>query len=218
MAEHAPLTPKQHARAPHGQPRLNHAMTPTPQRLSLADLLQCHTRGEDLWVFAYASLIWRPEFEPAQRRLAQVHGHHRALKMWSRINRGTYERPGLVFALLPGGSCHGMVMQIPREQAEVALHQLWAREMPTDTYTPRWLRAQTDQGPVRALGFTLPKGHPQITGTLSRERYAEIFAHSQGRYGSTLDYARETLSGLRRVGIEDRALARLLAEVGLPPV
>ena len=181
-------------------------------RLSLQALIAHHEQGQDIWVFAYASLIWRPEFTPAAQHLATVHGHHRALKMWSRINRGTYERPGLVFALLPGGSCRGMVMKIAREDAREALKRLWAREMPTDTYTPRWLRAQTASGPVPALAFTLPQGHPQITGNLPPERYAEIFAHSQGRYGSTLDYARETLSGLRSVGIEDRALARLLRE------
>lgn len=41
----------------------------------------------DLWLFAYASLIWRPEFEATEQRLARVHGHHRSLQMWSRVNR-----------------------------------------------------------------------------------------------------------------------------------
>ena len=59
----------------------------------------------DLWVFGYASLIWRPDFEVAEHRAAKVHGWHRALKMWSRVNRGTPETPGLVFALLTGGCC-----------------------------------------------------------------------------------------------------------------
>ncbi|WP_293606279.1 gamma-glutamylcyclotransferase, partial [Polaromonas sp. UBA4122] len=59
----------------------------------------------DLWIFAYASLIWRPEFEFAEERFAILRGYHRALKMWSRLNRGTPECPGLVFGLLPGGSC-----------------------------------------------------------------------------------------------------------------
>ncbi|HKB52539.1 MAG TPA: gamma-glutamylcyclotransferase, partial [Ramlibacter sp.] len=57
---------------------------------------------DDLWIFGYGSLIWRPDFEFAERRPARVHGWHRALKMWSRVNRGTPERPGLVFAMLSG--------------------------------------------------------------------------------------------------------------------
>ena len=60
---------------------------------------------QDLWVFGYGSLIWRPEFPFVERHPARVHGWHRALKMWSRVNRGTPECPGLVLALLPGGSC-----------------------------------------------------------------------------------------------------------------
>ena len=42
----------------------------------------------DLWVFGYASLLWRPEFEALEHRPAQVHGWHRALRMASRVNRG----------------------------------------------------------------------------------------------------------------------------------
>ena len=36
---------------------------------------------EDLWLFGYGSLIWRPEFDFVERRTAWVHGWHRALKM-----------------------------------------------------------------------------------------------------------------------------------------
>ena len=57
----------------------------------------------DLWVFGYGSLIWRPDFDFAERRAAKVHGWHRALKMWSRVTRGTPDCPGLVFGMLPGG-------------------------------------------------------------------------------------------------------------------
>ena len=61
-----------------------------------------------LWVFGYASLIWRPEFEADEARVARVAGWHRALRMRSTINRGSPAQPGLVYALLPGGSCRGM--------------------------------------------------------------------------------------------------------------
>jgi cation transport protein ChaC len=164
----------------------------------------------DLWVFAYASLVWRPEFEAAEQRLAHVHGHHRCLQMWSRVNRGTPERPGLVFTLLPGGSCSGLALRVPHEQVESLMPTLWAREMPNPVYDPKWLLCQTAQGPVRALAFTLSRRSPSYTGHLSPERYRDIFAHSCGRYGTTLDYARKTFEGLLQHGIHDRALERLL--------
>lgn len=165
---------------------------------------------DDLWVFGYGSLIWRPDFDFAERRPALVHGWHRALKMWSRINRGTPERPGLVFGLLSGGCCRGVVFRIPRQHGADTLAQLWRREMATAVYDPRWLHAQTPEGPVRALAFTLSRRSPSHTGELSEEEYRAIFALATGIYGTTFDYAHRTLEELRRHDIRDRNLEKLL--------
>ena len=166
--------------------------------------------AEDLWVFGYGSLIWRPDFDFSERRPARVHGWHRALKMWSRINRGTPERPGLVFGLLSGGCCRGVVFRIPRDQGADILARLWSREMSTAVYDPRWLPAETPDGRVRALAFTLSRKSPSHTGELSEEEYRAIFELASGIYGTTLDYAHRTLEELRRNDIRDRNLERLL--------
>ena len=165
----------------------------------------------DLWVFGYASLIWRPDFEVVEQRMARVHGWHRALKMWSRVNRGTVACPGLVFALLSGGSCHGAVLRVERRYGELVLRRLWDREMVTGVYDPKWLRCETLQGPTTALAFTLSRSSPNFTGELSPDRYREIFSMASGRYGSTLDYANLTHHCLQQHGINDLALKKLLA-------
>jgi glutathione-specific gamma-glutamylcyclotransferase len=165
---------------------------------------------EDLWIFGYGSLIWRPDFEFAERRPAKVHGWHRALKMWSRINRGTPEQPGLVFGMLSGGCCRGMVFRIPRQAGQQVLKQLWSREMTMAVYDPRWLACHTSHGPVTALAFTLSRKSPSHTGVLTEEDYRLIFSQSSGIYGTTLDYAHRTLEELRRHNIRDRGLERLL--------
>jgi cation transport protein ChaC len=170
----------------------------------------------DLWVFGYASLIWRPEFHFVEKRVSRVHGWHRALQMWSRVYRGTPDRPGLVFALLSGGSCAGVSFRVPRHEARAALETLWLREMITGVYDPKWLHCRTDQGPVRALGFTLSRQSANFAGRLSARRYRQIFASASGHFGSTLDYAHQTLEGLRRHGIEDRALLQLLRATARP--
>ena len=172
--------------------------------------LQQWGEREDLWIFGYGSLIWRPDFEFLERRPAKVHGWHRALKMWSRINRGTPERPGLVFGMLSGGSCQGMVFRIPRHSGRAVLLQLWDREMKLAVYDPRWLTCHTTHGPVRALAFTLSRKSPSHTGLLSEEEYRRIFAEAKGIYGTTLDYAHSTFEELRRHNIRDRELERLL--------
>jgi len=165
---------------------------------------------EDLWVFGYGSLIWRPEFDYAERRPAKVHGWHRALKMWSRVNRGSVQNPGLVFGLLSGGSCQGVAFRVPAADVLETMGRLWLREMPTGVYDPRWLECITPGGRVRALAFTLSRRSPNFTGELTEARYREIFASAVGRYGSSLEYARQTLQELQRHAIHDAALARLL--------
>lgn len=164
----------------------------------------------DLWIFGYASLIWRPEFEFTEHRPAVVCGYHRALKMWSRLNRGTPEKPGLVFGLLAGGSCKGVVYRIAKANVAAMLPTLWEREMPNGVYDPKWLHCQTTHGPVRALAFTLSKRSPNHTGVLSEEDYRRIFSSACGRYGTTRDYAQQTYDKLRELGIHDRALGKLL--------
>jgi glutathione-specific gamma-glutamylcyclotransferase len=163
----------------------------------------------DLWVFGYASLIWRPEFEASEHRAAWVHGWHRALQMRSRVNRGTPERPGLVFALISGGSCRGFVYRVPQAGAAAELERLWLREMPTGVYDPAWLRCRTPEGPVLALAFTLSRTSPNHTGHISDVHMLEILRSANGRYGSTLDYLIETANALRLHGIRDREIERL---------
>jgi cation transport protein ChaC len=166
--------------------------------------------SQDLWIFGYASLIWRPEFEILEKHPTKVQGWHRALKMWSRLYRGTPECPGLVFALLSGGSCQGLVFRTPARQVRQTIEQLWLREMPNSVYTTRWLQCPTPQGPVNALAFTLPRSSPSYTGNLSPEQYQHIFQNATGRYGTTLDYAKETFHSLKQQGIHDKALEALL--------
>ncbi len=178
---------------------------------TLADWHAGRRSGDDLWIFAYASLIWRPEFEFVEKRLATVHGWSRALEMWSRVNRGTPACPGLVFAMLPGGCCKGVAYRIKGSEAEASIAGMWPREMPTGVYDPRFVTARTQGTAVRALAFTLSKRSPNYTGKLSDARYRQILAESCGRYGTTLEYAQATLDSLRSADIEDAALARILS-------
>ena len=174
---------------------------------------QAH-RHRDLWIFAYGSLIWQPDFEVAESRLAKLQGWHRGLKMWSRINRGTPEQPGLVFALLPGGAVKGLVMR-PSQLDDAFWMRLWQREMPSCVYEPRWLRCMTSQCAVQALAFTLSKKSPNFTGNLPPERLRAILRDRQGgRYGHTYDYALRTHQSLLKLGIHDHALARMLSHAG----
>lgn len=180
-----------------------------PAALLARTRAQLHGHG-DLWVFGYASLIWRQEFDAVEHRSARVHGWHRALRMRSRVNRGTPQQPGLVFALMPGGACRGVVFRLRRETADAELEQLWAREMPTGVYDPRWLPAATAQGTVHALAFTLGRRSEAYMGRIPDEQMLHILRHASGRYGTTLQYLAATAQALRERGVHDREVQRLM--------
>lgn len=193
---------------------LDDAPLPTTVRdpRPLLDAFKARWGGRsDLWVFGYASLIWRPEFESAEERPAVVHGWHRALEMCSRVNRGTPECPGLVFALVAGGSCRGMVYRVERERAEAELERLWEREMFMGVYDPRLVACRTACGEVSALAFTLSRTSPSYLGELGDAEVVEILRTACGRFGSTLQYLLETAASLKRCGIRDREIERLVA-------
>ncbi|MEN9482982.1 MAG: hypothetical protein RJB37_862 [Pseudomonadota bacterium] len=173
-------------------------------------LIERLERNESFWLYAYGSLLWRPQFEPAEIRPARLWGHHRALRMRSRVNRGSPDCPGLVFALLPGGSCVGQVHRAGTDEAVQQLDALWEREMPNGVYTPRWLRCHTPQGQVTALAFTLDPSHPSHTGRLDDATHLSIFRHAEGRYGRTVDYLHRTAQCLQALCIDDAEVSRLV--------
>jgi len=122
--------------------------------------------GAALWVFAYGSLMWRPEFPVAERRLGTVRGFHRRFCLLQRRFRGTPERSGFVLALDRGGLCRGVAFRLPDAEIREALMPLWRREMRGRGYVARWLPVETDEGTVSALTFLANRANDRYAGRL----------------------------------------------------
>src|SRR5258705_9111135 len=88
----------------------------------------------ELWVFGYGSLMWRPGFAYVERVPATLYGRRRAFCIYSVHHRGTYQRPGLVLGLAPGGSTRGMAYRVAADQWAAVYAYLREREQPTETY------------------------------------------------------------------------------------
>ena len=174
--------------------------------LSLRSAMAQH-QGGPVWLFAYGSLIWRPECRSVERRRARVHGYHRGLYLWSHEHRGTPQNPGLVFGLDRGGSCTGFAYRLPDEHLEECLIALWKREMPYPSYRPHWLSCRLEDGTkVHALGFVLQRHLPSYAGNLPDELLAQVLASACGRSGTTRDYIEQTINALRAHAMPDRLL------------
>ena len=104
-------------------------------------------------LFAYGSLIWRPEIEHTAEQFGVARGWHRAFCFNVPLYRGTPERPGLMMALDRGGQCHGVVYTLPKENLEGQLRRLFRREFTFKpiTNTPRWITVQTASARIPAL-------------------------------------------------------------------
>ena len=176
---------------------------------SLQAALRSPHRQPDVWLFGYGSLIWNPVLAYAERRPATVHGYHRSFCLYSRINRGTPERPGLVLGLERGGRCTGVAYRLPEREAELDLRLLWRREMLLGSYAARWVQASGPGGKFRALGFVVDVRRSGYTGKLSDAAVIDRLAAACGKLGSGLDYLRQTIAGLEKSGIRDPYLARL---------
>ena len=89
---------------------------------------------QDLWVFGYGSLMWRPGFDYLERASARLIGLHRALCVYSFDHRGTPEKPGLVLGLDRGGACRGIAFRIAAAHRHDIITYLRGREQTTHVY------------------------------------------------------------------------------------
>jgi glutathione-specific gamma-glutamylcyclotransferase len=66
-------------------------------------LLTSRPDGPDTWLFAYGSLIWKPEMEHVEIRKGTARGWHRSFCFRIMRFRGTTDQPGLMMSLDRGG-------------------------------------------------------------------------------------------------------------------
>ena len=169
---------------------------------------------EDLWVFAYGSLMWQPGFDYLERAPARLIGLHRALCVYSFVHRGTPEKPGLVLGLDRGGACRGIAYRVARAARSQTIAYLRAREQVTKVYLEVWrdvLLAGEPERRVRALVYVVDRGHPQYAGRLDLEQQLRHVRQGHGNSGANRDYVLATVSEIEAQGLRDAGL-HLLAE------
>lgn len=188
-------------------------LTDEEREAQVRGMLARAPRPGRVWIFAFGSLIWNPAFHFVERRTARVHGYHRQFCLWARAGRGSPERPGLMLALEPGGSCTGVAYRLDERAAATELDVIWRREMFTMAYRPVWTSAHTPGGPEAAIAFSSNPTHERYAPNLEDAAIAHYLATGAGPMGRCCDYLFDTVAHLRQLGIRDRRLESLEARV-----
>jgi cation transport protein ChaC len=214
MALNADLVARAHRTVPDTGPPEGYVRHNAEEWAAIAGRILAEA-GEDVWVFAYGSLLWKPVFVPAETRPALARGWHRRFGFTLTNHRGTPERPGLMMGLDRGGQCRGLALRIARETVAADVDALVRRELPfrplsgVGAHTWRWLTVETAVGAIRALAFVINRDSPRYAGHLTAEETAEILATACGSGGSCAEYLHSTVSHLEELGIRDRNLWHL---------
>jgi glutathione-specific gamma-glutamylcyclotransferase len=175
-------------------------------------LTEAESSKDDLWVFGYGSLIWRPGFEFAERVPARLIGEHRALCVYSFVHRGTPEKPGLVLGLDRGGACRGVAFRVSAKNRKETVAYLRAREQVTSVYREVmrsvWLQDDARQR-VSALAYVVDRGHVQYAGRLSIAEQLRHVQQGHGQSGNNRDYVLSTVKAIEAEGFRDGPLHQL---------
>ncbi len=192
---------------------------PDPRLVKLTDAevsakaaqLDAECAGQPLWLFAYGSLIWKPEFDPVETLRATVHGWHRSFSMELPRWRGSPEQPGQMMVMARGGTCHGVAFRLPDHDRQAQIFRMLRRETEYqgDLENTRWLNATTEHGPVKTLAFWAAPSPNFPLRKLSPEDTARRIARACGHLGSNAAYLYNTVMKLQEFGIHDRNLWHL---------
>ena len=164
--------------------------------------------GDQLAVFGYGSLLFRPGFEYVERQLAVLSGFRRSFRQASPDHRGTPERPGRVVTLVPvaGASCSGAlyVVSSPTDQL---LRELDHRERAG--YERVSVEVLVAGERRAAVTWLAPPGNPYDAGELEPGALAELVRAATGPSGPNQDYVFLLERALQELGVVDSAVSEL---------
>ena len=169
---------------------------------------------EPVWLFAYGSLIWRPDFDRLAEVPARAMGWSRRFWQGSHDHRGTPEAPGRVVTLVadPDGACDGVAYRLDPLVLAATFTALDHREK--NGYERVDIDLELVDGkPLRAITYLAAPGNFAWLGPAPEAQIARQIASSHGPSGSNLDYLIGLGEALRARGWVDNHVFALENEI-----
>jgi cation transport protein ChaC len=176
----------------------------------LAERLVRELGSDDLWLFAYGSLIWKPNFSFSQQFRAKAYGWQLVLHRIDQLARKPF------LARVDAGSRARRAMRrsglspLRRDSSRANRKaDTWEITTVEDISMVRWSTVWTSKGPVRALVFWAGPEGPGIFCKLPLPHIAWTLARACGHGGSGAEYLYHTVVQLEHLGIRDSFLWQL---------
>ena len=177
-----------------------------------AERLLAHKKPGAFWLFAYGSLIWKPEIPHVETRRATAHGWHRAFSMKIQRHRASADQPGYMMCLDHGGYCEGVVLRLPDEDQVSQLEKLLRREISraAGLEAVQWIDVEAQGETLTALVFyACPRNLDNYQENRPLAEIAHGLARACGHWGSGADYLYNTVRHLEDMNIHDSQLWQL---------
>jgi cation transport protein ChaC len=178
---------------------------------------------EDLCLFGYGSLIFRPNFVYTSWEPAFVDGFTRVFHQGSTDHRGVPGDPGRVVTLEPhpDGKVGGVLFRVPHHLKAQVLAALDIREkggylqfaVPCYRFTADCPYKTRELLTPSALCYVATLDNEEYLGPASDEDIAEQIARCRGPSGPNSDYLIKLAEALRILGMDDEHVHRIEALV-----
>ncbi|KAI5081649.1 hypothetical protein GOP47_0001392 [Adiantum capillus-veneris] len=175
-----------------------------------------------MWIFGYASLMWRAGFDYDERIVGFIRGYRRVFHLACFEHRGTHDLPARVATLEPeeDAICWGAAFCIKdTEAAEKAMLYLHERESEYDTvghvqfYTEESYDCPLVPEALVFMSTTDKQTNRFYLGPAPKDEIAMQIATATGPNGPNCDYLFRLVEALREIGHEDEEIVELARAV-----
>ncbi|MEC9340849.1 MAG: gamma-glutamylcyclotransferase [Pseudomonadota bacterium] len=160
---------------------------------------------QDLWIFGYGSLVWRPDFEHTEREAGYIAGWSRRFWQGSTDHRGIPGAPGRVVTLTSDADavCWGIAYRLRGGDSDQILAALDLREQGGYQRTEIEIRLARTQRRVAGLVYHATPENPHYLGPAPARQIVAEIRRSRGPSGHNIEYLLRLADALRGMGAED---------------